>query len=284
MSSESEHFTLQFVGIGPQRTGTSWLHEVLEPHPNLCLPSPIKETMFFDKYYPKGFAWYQSHFANLEEHQLCGEIGPTYFQSQEVRERIFQHNPKCKIIVNIRNPIDHIFSLYLHELSKGRISGTLSEAIKNKAEILDSGHYAEFVPLWRKTFGSSQIKFVWMDQIKKEPQKVYGNLCAFLGIPVGDYPESVGIQKINAAKYPRFPLVSRIGVSVYHWLRANRLHHVLEIAKSANLDKITFSRKNEDRPELTEPERVQLLSIYEDDIAFLESESGMNLAEWREKI
>ena len=35
-----------FFIVGPPRTGTSWLHQVLQPH--TCLPR-VKETRFFDE-------------------------------------------------------------------------------------------------------------------------------------------------------------------------------------------------------------------------------------------
>ena len=41
-----------FFVIGPPRTGSSWLHEVLTPH--AILPSPSKEMRFFDNHFNRG--------------------------------------------------------------------------------------------------------------------------------------------------------------------------------------------------------------------------------------
>jgi hypothetical protein len=37
-----------FLVIGAQRAGTTWLHRVLSQHPRLWLP-PVKELHYFDK-------------------------------------------------------------------------------------------------------------------------------------------------------------------------------------------------------------------------------------------
>jgi hypothetical protein len=43
-----------FLGVGPEKTGTTWLHEVLSGHPSLNLP-PYKELSFFwqDRDFPQ---------------------------------------------------------------------------------------------------------------------------------------------------------------------------------------------------------------------------------------
>jgi len=51
-------FRLDFVGGGPQRTGSTWLDRVLRAHPALCLPENVKETKFFDQHFNKGLDWY----------------------------------------------------------------------------------------------------------------------------------------------------------------------------------------------------------------------------------
>src|SRR4051812_6874199 len=49
-----------FFVIGPPRTGTSWLHEVLSKR--VSLSHPTKETRFFDKHFDRGLEWYASHY------------------------------------------------------------------------------------------------------------------------------------------------------------------------------------------------------------------------------
>ncbi len=66
-----------FFLIGPPRTGTSWLHEVLGRH--TLLPSATKETRFFDIHFHRGLKWYRAHYRRRFGHRMMGEVAPTYF-------------------------------------------------------------------------------------------------------------------------------------------------------------------------------------------------------------
>src|ERR1700753_1105916 len=66
-----------FIVVGPPRTGTTWIHEVLHRH--ATLPGPTKETRFFDLHFTRGLKWYLSHFSKANEGRPLGEVAPTYF-------------------------------------------------------------------------------------------------------------------------------------------------------------------------------------------------------------
>ena len=42
-----------FIYIGPDKAGSSWLHEVLISHDGIFMP-PAKDLYFFDRYYDRG--------------------------------------------------------------------------------------------------------------------------------------------------------------------------------------------------------------------------------------
>src|SRR5690242_6216379 len=84
-----------FFVIGPPRTGTSWLHEVLGRR--MQLPTAIKETRFFDIHYHRGWNWYRAHYPKASAHQFAGEIAPTYFASAAACERIAQQVPAARV-------------------------------------------------------------------------------------------------------------------------------------------------------------------------------------------
>ena len=72
-----------FFIVGPPRTGTSWLHEILSGH--VALPEPTKETRFFDNHFHRGLEWYVHHFPRLAPGRHVGEVAPTYFASAPAR-------------------------------------------------------------------------------------------------------------------------------------------------------------------------------------------------------
>ena len=50
-----------FIYIGPDKAGSSWLHDVLIEHPQVFM-TPAKDLYFFDRYFDKGVDWYAAHF------------------------------------------------------------------------------------------------------------------------------------------------------------------------------------------------------------------------------
>ena len=99
----------EIIGVGPPRTGTTWLHNVLDGH--VDLPHGVKETLYFTTFYHKGFDWYAHHFRDADRTRPVGEINP-YFGFPEAAERIAIHIPRCKIICSFRNPVERIYSAY----------------------------------------------------------------------------------------------------------------------------------------------------------------------------
>ena len=273
---------LSFVAVGPQRTGSTWVYKVLEDHPSIGLPVSIKETMFFDRYYHKGIDWLISHYKKSDEDRKYGEIAPTYFASDTVLKRIKSHNPNCKILINVRNPVQHAYSMYLHESSKGRIQVSLRDVIKNSPEKLRAGAYSDWIPRWQKAFGMENVCLVWLNQIENNPHIVYQDICDFLGVSAEYYPQVVGDRQVNPSKEARFPNLTRFGISVYHRLREYRLHWIINFCKRIHLDKITFSTNTDcGKTEMSQTDFMSLLQLYSADIEFLEQASGQDLSIWR---
>lgn len=278
MKNPSE-FTLCFVAVGPQRTGSTWLHEVLKDHPSIDLPIAIKETMFFDRYYHKGNSWLLSQFKNPDKDRLLGEVAPSYFGSKDALERIKSDHPSCKIIINVRNPVENAYSMYLHEHSKGRVQGTLADVIANNPERLRTGSYAEWIPLWQSAFGKDNVCLVWMAQIRTNPRMAHSTICEFLGVSTDHYPETLGVKQINTAKVARFPQLTKFGMSIYQLLKEYRLHSIINFCKRIHLDKITFGVGK--KPEISHTDYQTLVDLYSAEFNFLEQLSGQNLSAWR---
>ena len=68
-----------FIGVGPEKTGTSWLYRNLKAHPDLFLP-PIKELKYF---------W--------ERHARPGESIVTRFTGRNWHNRLYRKTLKNKI-------------------------------------------------------------------------------------------------------------------------------------------------------------------------------------------
>lgn len=280
IQSDIDVFRLHFVGVGPQRTGTSWLNQMLHCHPSLCLPKDVDEPMFFDVYFGKGIQWYTTRFNSRKLAQLCGDISPTYFDVENVPDRIYQMNPNCKIIVNLRNPISRAVSLYRHHLSKGRVRGSFTDAVSQMPRIITSGEYAKHLPRWLGKFGSEQILFILLDDIKTNPQSVYNNICEFLGISMHPLPQT-GYKKINPITMPRYFWLAKINARIVTWLISKNLFAIVKLGKRLGLRKLVYEGWDKKMPELIPSEMRWLIKQYEADIVYLENLLERDLSIWR---
>jgi len=276
---DEQAFQLHFVGVGPQRTGTSWLHELLQNHPALCFPKNVKETMFFDEHYEKGLSWYTAHFAHQQKDQLCGEIGPTYFDIDSVPARIQELNPACKIIINLRDPTSRAVSLYQHHLSRGRVSGSFAEAIGQMPRIVEVGRYARHIPKWLDAFRGDRVQFVLLDDIDTHPENVLMSIYDFLNVEYLPMPKK-GNERINAATMPRFPWLACVSARLVTALRSHRFHRVVELGKALKFNNV-YKGAQRGTSGLIAKDRRSLLDQYETDIRYVENLLGKDLTAWR---
>ena len=88
---------LDFLGIGAQKAGTTWLYEQFNHHPQLAFPLG-KEAHFWNR--PHDMAAvenYLDHFARSDA--IAGEITPAYsmLPVETIRE-IHRHAPRVRLL------------------------------------------------------------------------------------------------------------------------------------------------------------------------------------------
>lgn len=170
-----------FFIVGPPRTGTTWLHEVLKDR--AVLPSSTKETRFFDTHFHRGIDWYRAHFPSATAGRRVGEIAPTYFASYAARERIAEVVPHARIVCVFRNPVDRVLSLYRLKSAYGMIPWKFDQAVLMDPELIESGRYATNLKAWRQSFGGSQVLATLYDDLRDRPQTYLDRLVDFIGVP-----------------------------------------------------------------------------------------------------
>jgi len=178
---------LDFLGIGAQKAGTTWLYEMLRKHPEVLFPAG-KEVHFWDARRDEGVEWYQSLFAGEELGKKKGEITPAYaiLPVEAIRD-IHAINPALRSIYLIRNPVERAWSSALMAL--GRAEMTIDEASDQwfidhfrSAGSLARGDYETCIRNWRSVFPSGQLLVLRYEKIRSEPQAVLTQCCRHLGI------------------------------------------------------------------------------------------------------
>ena len=112
-----------FIIGGAPRTGTTWLHHVLQRHPQIYMARPVQpEPKFFlvDDLYAKGLEYYSTTwFVGAPKGKILGEKTTNYLESRTVAERMHRHLPHVKLVFNLREPGARAYSNYLWSRQTG---------------------------------------------------------------------------------------------------------------------------------------------------------------------
>jgi len=270
-----------FLCVGPQRTGTTWLHSILKAN-GLQLPLGVKETRFFDLYFEKGRHWYFSHFGKVEKNKIYGEVAPTYFDDESVPPRVYSFNPKCKIIIILRDPITRTLSLYQHLCARGHLVGNFSEAIFKYPRLLSSSYYSLHVPRWKLYF-KERVLLILYDDIISDPAATLERIFDFLEIKHFKIPDNVK-EKVNVAKIPRNLHLAKIFVFLSNKFHKHKYHNFVALAKRLGFERLIFKRCKRYPSYITKQEGRKLLELFEKEIRYVEELLHRRLPSWRRPL
>lgn len=272
----------RFFFIGPERTGTTWIHELLSTNANICLPFGTKETFFFDQYYHKGINWYNKHFEG--EKGVTIEVAPTYFKSDQAPYRIKKHFPDAKLICTFRNPLDRAISHFNHLIRYGECRPVFSEAIEEKPEIIEASLYYKNLVRWINIFGKENIYVIFYDQLKDEPGFFAHEICRILNVDFIAPSEALIAKKVNPITVPQSIVLASIGNRLKTFFRGHRLYWIVELAKRMGLKKIFFGKESADIRLPDKSELDQLINLFSRDLEKLNQIVSYNVQRWIEDM
>ncbi len=217
----------EFLCIGAQKAGTTWLHSQLKQHPHVWLPH-VKELHYFDSVHlgvsfkmartgasrrleklaqiparrEKDVAYYKAiaempwsdalyaHIFARGAGLTRGELTPSYCAIGEAGVRHVQRlSPKARIIYLIRDPVSRMMSSLRMAALRGKEIG---ESVLRQPVFLSRGDYAANVPVWDRVFGGS-VLYVPFGDIRTGPRDTLRQIEAFIGI--GHFDDYTGSEE-----------------------------------------------------------------------------------------
>ena len=193
-----------FLIVGAAKCGTSSLHNYLNQHPDIFMPTftpeglKVKEPRFLikdkvQKRLPKGIWNYQDYkslFDDVTNQKAIGESTVLYlYYYQEAIKNIKKYlGDNVKIIIMLRNPIDRAYSAYLFAsrtsqenqnfkdaLVNSRIRFNKDDTISPMILYKELGLYFDMVKSYMRSFSNVHV-VIYDDFIKQtniEVQKVF---------------------------------------------------------------------------------------------------------------
>ena len=190
-----------FIGIGAQKSATTWLYDVLSNHPQIHT-SEDKELDFFSRYHDYGYQWYENHFAEADDNiRAVGEVSPSYLCSRSAPEAAAKYNPDLKLVVLLRDPIQRAISNHKHDVRLGLLSGDISfeQGLINNPAYIQQGRYASHLRRWLEHFPQQNVHVIVYEDIKIDAARVVRDLYDFVGVDVSH--ECEVLQQVSNPSY-----------------------------------------------------------------------------------
>lgn len=190
-----------FLIIGAQKSGTTWLAKNLKQHPDVFMPN--YEIHYFDKDYNfrQNIAWYKKHFIPVKNEKAIGEKTPDYLWANghgveghlsDVHRNIYDTLPEAKLVAVLRNPVERAISAVNHLIRSGRISplhniddlliGNKQYLIKGHG-VIDYGRYYRQIKAYYEYFDPDQILIlIFEEDVVQNPDLGLRKVCKFLKI------------------------------------------------------------------------------------------------------
>lgn len=191
----------QFLIIGAQKAGTSWLHQHLRSHPGLFLPEAKDQAYFCWCEGPEAISMeqYRALFAARTAGQLGGEATAAYFWTGSGSEWDIKPDGYCadvpkrvldtlggdaRLVLSLRDPVERAVSAYLHHIALGDLDPTTSllEAGEYRG-LIDIGFYAAHLQNWLHYFPLQQFLVLEFERdIVQRPAATLRRVLEFLGV------------------------------------------------------------------------------------------------------
>jgi hypothetical protein len=174
------------VGVGAQRSGTTWWYGLLAAHPDFCrVPEAPKELHFFDRCLDEGLASdepdrYARYFPRPPG-ALSGEWTPRYMFDFWAPACLHACAPRARLLVMLRDPVERFHSgMAAHRASmrrRGREVDPLAPGVH-----LARGRYHEQLARLTRHFERDQILVLQHERCVLAPEQELARTYEFVGL------------------------------------------------------------------------------------------------------
>lgn len=272
-----------FLYIGPDKAGSSWLHEVLLRHPQVFMPE-AKDLYFFDRYWDRGLPWYLAHFAPAgPQHDVVGEVCQDYLFHPDAPQRIEQALGRPRLMVTLRDPAERAFSSWLYAQKQGATDwgATFDEGLRTRPELLGHGRYATSLTSYVERFGRDRLHVSVFDDLVADPQRFVDDVLRFLQVAPMPLPDDLLQARLPAGR-ARSVLLARTARRAADLVRerdgGGGANLIGRVKRSPLVQKVLYRPLAGDRPAMTPDERALVHEALGGEVAELDRLFGLDLA------
>lgn len=308
----------QFVLIGAQKAGSTFIHEALRQHPGLFLPR-YETPDFEDPFYLEDKVQVRLHrvLAAARPGQIMGIKRPDYLGRPECPARLARHLPQARLIAVLRHPAARAISAYYWYMQVGILpvrplneglaelldgAGTRPRAgahpragaqAQSKApEVLSYGLYHQHLQRYSQFFAPQQMLILLDRDLRADARGALQRVFTFLQV-APDAPIDLRRRpKQSIYALPRLRWLAWANQRFFYdtWLTPEKmLALTLQESRLARLayyacvavDRLALQPLFGNAPPALEPTLAQALNdYYRQDVLALQSWLNQDLSQW----
>lgn len=282
-----------FLIIGAEKAGTTWLYDVLSRHPDIFLPE-TKELSYFNRldsnlkisnYYERlKRSWYEDFFVHCRGQTAAGDISPMYLCDDAAPARIAETLPEARLIAILRDPVERAASHYWMAHNKQHIAGSFSEIIASRHDaVVKRGLYGEQLERYFDLFPRSRLLVLIFEEVMNDREEAIAGICRFLDIDPSPLLDKDLSEAVNPATAYRWPWLYNASIAIATALRQTPLLSWIPRAlkKTGFNEKVKSMNAMEfSKPALTDEQRDELRAYYAADRERLETLLGRKIEVW----
>jgi sulfotransferase family protein len=269
-----------FLHLGPSKSGSTWLHEVLISHPDVYF-AEAKDLYFFSRYFERGVDWYAAPFQGARpEHKIVGEFSQDYLACPEAPERMLDTlGPDIRLMVTLREPADRAFSSFLYLSKHGLAAPTFRDTPRIAPDLIDQGRYATQLRRYLKCFDRKSLHVGIFDDLQADPQAFLDDITDWLDLDRLEVSPDQLEARLPASGARWLPLAAAAKRGAIWMRRHDRAQLVGRIKRSTIVQRTLYKPLGATKPAMS-PEDVSFVrEQLAGEIAGVEEEFGIPLRE-----
>lgn len=267
-----------FLYVGPDKAGSSWLHETLMKHPDVYL-TPAKDLYFFDRYFERGVGWYADQFRGARDETIVGEVCQDYLFHPEAAQRIHATLGEVRIMVCLRDPVERAWSSYLYMRKHGLGPDTFGEALRSRPELLEHGRYATGLGRFLERFPREAVHVALFDDLVADPQRFLDRVTDFLGTDRLPLAEEDLAARLPAAR-ARSVRLARLARRGADWVREHDgARMVGAVKRSPLVHRVLYLPIDRDAVRPADDDVAAVRTVLGPEVSELEQTFGIRLRE-----
>lgn len=180
---------IDFLGIGSQKAGTTWIFQQLRTHPQVRFPAG-KETHYWDVSRAQGvpLARYLKRFPPAPPGVRQGEVTPRYATLRgETIAHMARVLPDVQLFATLRNPIARAWSAMemvrtYAWMDPAEASDQFYFDLARANDFFRRGDFTYWLANWRSYFPERQLLLIDYELIASDPRTVMTDLSTHLGL------------------------------------------------------------------------------------------------------